>query len=212
MTSPSSSGDEQNLEFKMQLDTVTETVVVVGESTQLINASRTGATSNVNQEALETLPTVNRGLEDFARTNPLFSVVVDQRPGGFHQRGRPQQPLQQHPDRRRGQQRSLRSRRVRHPRRPDRVAADQPRRGAGAAAPGVALRRPPGRLLRWRREPRHQERLQGFQRFGLRLLPRPGPGRRRCQRPCFRRLRGEPVRPHPRRSARQRQGLLLRFG
>lgn len=76
-------GDEQSLEFKMQLDSVSETVVVVGESTPLINSSRTGAASNVNQEAIETLPTVNRGLEDFARTNPLFSLSSTNDQAGF---------------------------------------------------------------------------------------------------------------------------------
>jgi len=76
-------GEGQKLDFTLQLDTVTETVVVVGESSSLINSSRTGATSNVGQESIETLPTVNRGIEDFARTNPLFSVSSTNDGAGF---------------------------------------------------------------------------------------------------------------------------------
>jgi Carboxypeptidase regulatory-like domain/TonB-dependent Receptor Plug Domain len=76
-------GKETQLEFKLQLETVSETVVVVGESSALINSSRTGAASNVYQEAIETLPTVNRGIEDFARTNPLFNVSSANDQAGF---------------------------------------------------------------------------------------------------------------------------------
>jgi hypothetical protein len=76
-------GGEQNIEFKLQLETVAETVVVTGEGTSLINASRMGATSNVSREAIETLPTVNRGIEDFARTNPLFTLSSTNDQAGF---------------------------------------------------------------------------------------------------------------------------------
>lgn len=76
-------GGEQTLNFELQLDTVSETVVVVGEGTSLINASRTGAASNVSQQEIETLPTVNRGIEDFARTNPLFSLSSTNDQAGF---------------------------------------------------------------------------------------------------------------------------------
>lgn len=70
-------GEDTNLSFKLPLSTVTETLTVVGESTSLINSSRTGAASNVSLQALEDLPTVGRGLEDFARTNPFFAVGAE---------------------------------------------------------------------------------------------------------------------------------------
>ncbi len=70
-------GDTLALTFRLQLESIEETVFVVGESTPLINSSRTGSTSNVYQEAIESLPTVGRGIEDFARTNPFFTITSD---------------------------------------------------------------------------------------------------------------------------------------
>ncbi len=70
-------GEDANLTFQLQLATIEEVVTVVGESSALINPSKTGATSQVYQEALESLPTIARGLEDFARTNPFFTVTPD---------------------------------------------------------------------------------------------------------------------------------------
>lgn len=66
-------GDTTNLSFQLQLATIEETLTVVGEST-LINPGRTGAASNVTTEALESLPTIRRSLEEFTRTNPFFTV------------------------------------------------------------------------------------------------------------------------------------------
>lgn len=70
-------GDETKLTFQLTLETIAETVTVVGESSPLINPSKTGATSQVYREAIESLPTISRGFEDFARTNPFFSVSPD---------------------------------------------------------------------------------------------------------------------------------------
>ena len=67
-------GEALQLSFALQLASVAETVIVVGESTPLINSGRTGAASNVTSEALETLPTIDRGFNDFARTNPFFTI------------------------------------------------------------------------------------------------------------------------------------------
>ncbi len=38
---------------------------------------RRSSPSNVDQQALESLPTINRGLEDFARTNPFFLTSAE---------------------------------------------------------------------------------------------------------------------------------------
>ena len=70
-------GETTNLSFKLQLDSIAETVLVVGESSPLINPGRTGAASSVTTEALESLPTISRGFEDFARTNPFFTISSD---------------------------------------------------------------------------------------------------------------------------------------
>ncbi len=68
-------GEDQNLTFKLQLAGIEESINVVGESSTLINPSKTGASSNIGEEAIVTLPTINRGLEDFARTNPLVTLT-----------------------------------------------------------------------------------------------------------------------------------------
>jgi hypothetical protein len=57
--------------FKLQVAAMTETVEVVSERS-IISSSATGAASNVSQEAVQSMPTISRGLEDFARMNPYF--------------------------------------------------------------------------------------------------------------------------------------------
>ena len=68
-------GEDLQVNFTLQLETVTETVNVVAEASSIINPSRTGAISNVGSEELQKLPTVARSLQDFARLNPYFSTV-----------------------------------------------------------------------------------------------------------------------------------------
>jgi hypothetical protein len=68
-------GEDTFLNFSLQLASIEETLVVVAESSPLLNPSRTGAASNVATQALETLPTVNRDFNDFARTNPFFTIT-----------------------------------------------------------------------------------------------------------------------------------------
>jgi hypothetical protein len=58
----------------LQLSTVSETIEVRAAADPIINPNRTGSTSEVSEETIETLPTVNRSLQDFARTNPYFVV------------------------------------------------------------------------------------------------------------------------------------------
>ncbi len=67
-------GASSALAFELPSAEFADTVTVVGEAT-FINPSRTGAASNVGTEALETLPTISRGLNDFARTNPFITVA-----------------------------------------------------------------------------------------------------------------------------------------
>lgn len=68
-------GEERALNFKMGLETVTEVVTVTAEGAALFNPSNTGPTSNVSQEVISNLPTISRGLDDFARLNPYFASV-----------------------------------------------------------------------------------------------------------------------------------------
>jgi hypothetical protein len=82
-------GGTVDLTFQLQLESVDETVYVVGESTPLINPTKTGSSSNIYTEALESLPTVRRSLDEFARTNPLFTVTsVNQDPDVISAGGR----------------------------------------------------------------------------------------------------------------------------
>ena len=66
-------GQEQQLTFTMQLATLTETIEVTGQSA-VMDTSRAGAASNVQEGVIETLPTIARSLNDFARTSPYFSL------------------------------------------------------------------------------------------------------------------------------------------
>ena len=66
-------GEDAVIDFRLSLDTVEETLVVVANTNPIINPSRTGAVSNVSQESLESLPSISRDFIDFARTSPYFS-------------------------------------------------------------------------------------------------------------------------------------------
>ncbi len=67
-------GETLNLPIALQVASVAETITVVGESDPLINPNRTGSTSSVSTEELESLPSVRRSVQDFARLNPVFNV------------------------------------------------------------------------------------------------------------------------------------------
>ena len=112
------------------------------------------------------MPSIGRSFDDFARLAPQ----VDARGGGAFSAAGKQQPLQQHPDRRRREQRPVRPGRQRHPRP---VRPDLARRRAGVPAGHRPLRRPPGRLHRRRPERHHPQRHQHLHRFGLLLRPQP---------------------------------------
>ena len=59
---------------QLQLASVAEAITVTADADPVINPNRTGSTSAVSEEQIESLPTVNRNLQDFARTNPYFNV------------------------------------------------------------------------------------------------------------------------------------------
>ncbi|HUP60307.1 MAG TPA: TonB-dependent receptor [Thermoanaerobaculia bacterium] len=67
-------GGTTNVAIKLQLEAVSEAITVTADVDPIINPNRTGATSAVSEEQIESLPTVNRSLQDFARTNPYFNV------------------------------------------------------------------------------------------------------------------------------------------
>ena len=68
-------GSQREVNFELQLATVTETVTVTAE-TPLVDPARAGTASNVSREAIENLPTVGRSLFDFARVSPHFTPIA----------------------------------------------------------------------------------------------------------------------------------------
>ncbi len=82
-------GETLELNFKLPLATVSETVTVEGEIDPVISSTRTGPAANISSDQLETLPTVSRSIEDFARTSPYFSpIAVNAEPGALSVSGR----------------------------------------------------------------------------------------------------------------------------
>ncbi|HKR65840.1 MAG TPA: carboxypeptidase regulatory-like domain-containing protein [Thermoanaerobaculia bacterium] len=67
-------GTPTEVPLTLQLSTVSESITVTATADDIINPNKTGSSSEVSEEAIETLPTVNRSLQDFARTNPYFVV------------------------------------------------------------------------------------------------------------------------------------------
>ncbi len=74
-------GDEAHVSLKLEVQAVAETVTVTADVNPLINPGRTGAASNVYKETIESLPTLNRSLNDFARLSPYFNT--DEGQGGL---------------------------------------------------------------------------------------------------------------------------------
>ncbi|MEZ5332175.1 MAG: TonB-dependent receptor [Thermoanaerobaculia bacterium] len=67
-------GADTNLEFTLPLE-VSEEVTVTASA--FIAPNRMGSASNVGEMEIENLPSISRGLEDFARTNPFFTVASE---------------------------------------------------------------------------------------------------------------------------------------
>ena len=65
-------GEATEVPVTLQLATVTETVEVTAEASAVFSPARSGTTASVESGVIETLPTLERSLQDFARTNPFF--------------------------------------------------------------------------------------------------------------------------------------------
>ncbi|HEX3069517.1 MAG TPA: TonB-dependent receptor [Thermoanaerobaculia bacterium] len=70
-------GETTEVALKLTLNAVAESITVTAKPDEVINPNHTGSTSTVPEKQIQELPTVNRNLQDFARTNPYF--VVDPR-------------------------------------------------------------------------------------------------------------------------------------
>lgn len=67
-------GQDDRVNFTLEIGAIEDVVTVTGEANPLISSTRTGSSSNVSTREIEALPTLNRGFEDFARTNPFITV------------------------------------------------------------------------------------------------------------------------------------------
>jgi len=69
-------GQTAEVTMNMALATVSEAITVTATADDVINPNRTGSATQVSEETIESLPTVNRQLQDFARTNPYFTTSL----------------------------------------------------------------------------------------------------------------------------------------
>jgi hypothetical protein len=67
-------GNATEVSFTLPLATVTETVVVTGES-PLIDTSRAGAAANISTDVKDLLPTISRSIPDIVRVDPMFNSM-----------------------------------------------------------------------------------------------------------------------------------------
>ena len=67
-------GTTTELVIPLSVAALAESIEVVGTADEFLNPNRAGAASAVSLEQIETLPTLRRTLQDFARTNPYFVV------------------------------------------------------------------------------------------------------------------------------------------
>jgi len=69
-------GETKTVDFKLPLESLTESVTVVG-TTPIIDTARAGTAANIAKESIEALPTINRSIFDFARTSPYVNLSPD---------------------------------------------------------------------------------------------------------------------------------------
>lgn len=67
-------GEQRTVDVKLQLETIAETVEVVGANS-IIDSSQSGAADNVSAAEVQNLPTIARSLVDIVRVSPYFSAT-----------------------------------------------------------------------------------------------------------------------------------------
>lgn len=75
-----------NADVQENQQSLTEVVVSTTNRNSILNANRTGSTTNVNTRTLNTLPTINRNLNDFTRLTPQASPTSTGAIGGGNYR------------------------------------------------------------------------------------------------------------------------------
>lgn len=69
-------GEGRQVNFALELESVTEAVVVTAESAPLISPDRMGSTEAISENEIKALPTISRQFQDLARTNPYVNVAA----------------------------------------------------------------------------------------------------------------------------------------
>lgn len=67
-------GAEVTVPFRLEVQALAETVTVTAQANPIINPARTGASSNLYRQTIESLPTLSQNINDFARLNPYFQT------------------------------------------------------------------------------------------------------------------------------------------
>lgn len=68
-------GTDKTVEFKMELASVAENVSVVAQ-TPLLDTTSAGASSNISQAVIDSMPTIARSITDFARISPFVNPTT----------------------------------------------------------------------------------------------------------------------------------------
>ncbi len=66
-------GEDARLRYQLEVAAVSETVTVEAEASPIINPNRSGTASSIAEQTIETLPTLSRNLNDYARISPYFT-------------------------------------------------------------------------------------------------------------------------------------------
>ena len=74
-------GESRQLNFALDLESVSESIVVTAENTPLITPDRMGSGSALPEDTIKSLPTIARQFQDFARTNPYVNVSLNDEAG-----------------------------------------------------------------------------------------------------------------------------------
>ena len=69
-------GESTDVPVKLQLATVTETVVVSADVSPVFSGSRSGVTESISETVIQNLPTINRSFQDIARASPYFNQIA----------------------------------------------------------------------------------------------------------------------------------------
>ena len=69
-------GEMRQVDFTLQLESISETVTVVAEL-QVIDTTRAGTAANILSRTIQDLPSISRSINDFARTSPYFNTNTD---------------------------------------------------------------------------------------------------------------------------------------